>query len=234
MADKTTNVRANELNYNKYANEIYDDDIRRSIPGYDVLHKTIEEVVRDFSQNHEVKKILELGIGTGLTSERILKIIPNASLTAVDFSEQMMVGAKKRLAKYNVKYVFGDYSQLKFDNDFDIILSVIGIHHQNNKGKQKLFKKILNSLKSGGIFVFGDLVTYCNEKKAAVNDARHYHHLVENARDDQALEEWAYHHKFLNLLAPIEDQIVWLKKAGFSSVEVKYEHLNTALIIAIK
>ena len=68
MADKTTNVRADELNYDKYASEIYDDDIRRSIPGHDELHKAIEKVVREFSQKHEVKKILELGIGTGLTS----------------------------------------------------------------------------------------------------------------------------------------------------------------------
>ena len=234
MADKTTNVRADELNYDKYASEIYDDDIRRSIPGHDELHKAIEKVVREFSQKHEVKKILELGIGTGLTSEKILKIIPTASLRAFDFSEQMMVGAKKRLSKYDVKYVLGDYSELKFDTDFDMVLSVIGIHHQNDEGKKKLFRKISNSLKSGGLFIFGDLVTCRDKKKAAVNDARHYHHLVENALDDQALEEWAYHHKFLNLLAPIEDQIDWLKKADFKSVEVKYEHLSTALIIAMK
>ena len=234
MDKKTTNVRADELNYDKYASEIYDDDIKRSIPGHDELHKTIEKVVREFSQKHEVKKILELGIGTGITSEKMLKLIPTASLTAVDFSEQMMGGAKKRLSKYNVKYVLGDYSELKLDSDFDMVLSVIGIHHQNDEGKKKLFRKISNSLKSGGIFIFGDLVTYRDEKKAAVNDARHYHYLVENARDDQALEEWAHHHKFLNLLAPIEDQIEWLKKVGFSTVEVKYEHLNTVLIIAIK
>ena len=234
MVGKTTNVRADELNYDKYASEIYDDDIKRSIPGHDELHKAVEKVVREFSQKHEVKKILELGIGTGLTSEKILKLIPTASLTAVDFSEQMMSGAKERLSKYNVKYVLGDYSELKFDTDFDMVLSVIGIHHQNDEGKKKLFRKISNSLKSGGIFIFGDLVTYRDEKKAAVNDARHYHHLVENARNDQALEEWAHHHKFLNLLAPIEDQIEWLKKASFSTIKVKYEHLNTVLIIAIK
>src|SRR3989338_7968463 len=121
MDNKTTNVRADELNYDKYASEIYDDDIRSSIPGHDELHKAIEKVVREFSQKHEVKKILELGIGTGLTSEKIFKLIPIVSLTAVDFSEQMLGGAKKRLSKYNVKYVRGDYSELKFDTGFDMV-----------------------------------------------------------------------------------------------------------------
>jgi hypothetical protein len=57
---------------------------------------------------------------------------------------------------------------------------------------------------------------------------------VENARDEKSLEEWAHHHKFLNLLASIEDQIAWLKEVGFSGVEVRYEYLNTALIVATK
>lgn len=234
MVDKTTNVSASELNYDKYESEIYDDDIRRSIPGYDQLHKVVEKTVREYSRKRAIKKILELGIGTGLTSEKILKIIPTASLIAIDFSEQMMSGAKKRLSKYNVRYIFHDYSEADFDADFDIVLSVIGIHHQSDKGKKELFKKISHCLKPGGMFIFGDLFTYRNQKKAAVNEARHYHHLVENARHNKALEDWSHHHKFQNILAPIEDQVEWLKKSGFSSVKVKYEHMSTALIIAVK
>lgn len=231
---KTTNVTAGDLNYDKYANEIYDDDIRRSIPGHDNLHKELINTVREYSKDHEMMKILELGIGTGLTSETILEVVPTASLKAVDFSKQMMDGAKKRLAKFKVDYLLGDYSEMNFDTDFDMVVSVIGIHHQKDEGKRLLFKKILDSLKAGGVFIFGDLVTYKNKYKAAVNDARHYHHLVENARDEKSLEEWAHHHKFLNVLAPIENQITWLKEVGFSSVEVRYEYLNTALIIAKK
>ncbi|MBU0707125.1 class I SAM-dependent methyltransferase [Patescibacteria group bacterium] len=234
MSEKTTNLRADNLNYNNYANEVYDDDVRRSIPGYDELHKSIVKVVSKFSQKHKVRNILDLGVGTGFTSKKILKIIPTASLTAVDFSKQMMSGAKKRLSKYHVRYILGDFSKLNFYTDYEIVLSVIAIHHQNDSAKKRLFKKISNSLKTNGIFIFGDLVTYRDKKKAAINYSRHYHHLVKNARNDQALEEWAYHNKFLNLLAPIEDQLVWLKKAGFSSIQVKYEHFNTALIIATK
>ena len=231
---KSTNVNADELNYDKYEAKIYDNDIRRSIPGHDELHKIIEETTREFSKKHKVKKVLDLGIGTGITSEKILKLLPGASLTAVDFSEQMIKGAKKLLAKYKVEYLLGDYSELDFGTDFDIVLSVIGFHHQNDEGKKKMFKKIYNSLKPDGIFILGDLVTYRDKNKAALNDAKHYHHLVENARDEKALEEWAYHHKFLNVLTPIEDQITWLKDAGFSNIEIKYTYLNTALITVKK
>ena len=187
-----------------------------------------------YLKNHKVSKIVDLGIGTGLTAERILRFVPKAGLVAVDFSDQMIKGAEKKLASYNVKYIFGDYSEIDFGKDFDIVTSVIGIHHQNTEGKKKVFKKVYDSLKKGGVFIFGDLVTYKNKEQAGYSDAKHYHHLVENAEDEKSLKEWAYHHKFLNDLATVEDQIEWLKQVGFKKVSVKFQYLNTVLITAEK
>jgi tRNA (cmo5U34)-methyltransferase len=231
---KTTNVKAENLNYDHYESDKYDADIRRVIPGHEDLHKEIDKVVSEYSKNHQVKKIADLGIGTGLTAERILKVVSGAKLVAVDFSGQMLGGAKQRLAKYDTQYILGDYSEIDWGSDFDIVTSVIGIHHQNSIGKKKVFQKIYNSLKEGGIFIFGDLTTTNNKEDAAYNDARHYHHMVVNAENDTSLREWAYHHKFLNDLASIEDQLDWLKAVGFKDVGVRYRYLNTALIIATK
>lgn len=231
---KTTNVNPDDLNYDHYAMGKYDADILRVIPGHVDLHAEIEKVVTEYSETHTVEKVADLGIGTALTAERILRIVPEAKLVAVDFSDQMMGGARKRLEKYNSEFIIGDYSEVDFGKDFDIVTSVIGVHHQNSEGKKKVFEKIFASLKVGGIFIFGDLFTYRNKEDAAYNDAKHFHHLVENAEDEKSLKEWAFHHKFLNLLEPLEDQIEWLQKIGFKKVEVKYNYLNTALIIAEK
>ena len=103
----------------------------------------------------------------GITSEKIFKIIPNASLTAIDFSEVMLSGARKRLSKYKTKFIVGDYAKENFGKNFKIIISVIGIHHQNNEGKRKLFKKIFNSLKKAGIFIA--LPPYLNQLTASLN-----------------------------------------------------------------
>lgn len=234
MLKKTTNVIASELNYDKYDNTVYDDDIRRSIPGYEIMHNKLDEFIAKFSKTTPILKMLELGIGTGISSERILKILPNASLVAVDFSEQMMNGAKDRLKNYKVEYLLGDYSEVTFDKDFDLIVSIISIHHQSTAGKKELFKKIYESLNHGGVFIFGDIVTTIDKHKAAYNDAKHFHHLVENARNDKSLEEWAYHHRFLNIPEPIETQLEWLKQLKFKNIEILFEKFNTALIVAQK
>ncbi len=230
MEEKTTNVSAGELNYDSYESNIYDEDIVRSIPGHEELHQEIEKVIEE----KKPERILELGVGTGLTSEKILKIVPEAKLIVVDFSGQMLSGAKKRLENFEVEFILGDYSEIDFGKDFDMVVSIIGIHHQKHEGKKKLFKKIFESLKDGGVFVFGDLMTYEDKKKAAFNDAKHFHHLVENARSEEALEDWAHHHKYLNLLAPLKDQTKWLEEIGFSKVEKLYEKFNTVLLVATK
>ena len=227
-----TNVKPDELNYDHYETEKYDDDIIRSIPGHEELHRHIDQLVESLPER---PKILELGVGTGLTAERILRKRPNAHYTAVDFSEQMLTGASRRLSQYDITLVNGDYSQIELPHNNDIVVSVVGIHHQEtDEDKKRLFQRIYDSIKDTGAFIFGDLVTYRTEEEAALNEARHFHHLVENAQDEDSLREWAHHHKFKNSLASLEDQVDWLREVGFREVKVIYQKFNTALIYAEK
>jgi len=227
-----TNVKAKELNYDRYETEKYDEDIVRSIPGHVELHKKIDRLMSKFRYP---KQILELGVGTGLTALRVLRKFPKTKYFAVDFSKNMLNGAKIRLSDYQVKYLLGDFAKIKLPHNNDMVISVIGIHHQEtDEDKKELFQKIFNSMKSGGTFIFGDLVTYRNKGLAAKNDALHYHYLVEHSKDKKSLKEWEYHHRNLNKLSPVEDQIDWLKEAGFSKVRLLFQKYNTSLIIAIK
>ncbi len=231
----TTNVKPEELNYDHYATEKYDDDIVRSIPGHEELHRHIDKIVEEDFRGRKALRILELGVGTGLTAERILRKIPNAQYTAIDFSEQMLAGSRRRLSQYDVTFVNGDYSQIELPEDNDFVVSVVGIHHQEtDDDKKRLFQRIYDSLNDTGSFIFGDLVTYRNPEEAALNEARHFHHLVENAQEEDSLKEWAHHHKSLNKLAPLEDQVEWLREVGFREVKVVYQKFNTALIYATK
>ena len=230
-----TNVKPDELNYDHYETKKYDEDIVRSIPGHEELHRHIDQIIQRDYISREKTKVLELGVGTGLTAERILRQIPNAEYTAVDFSEQMLAGARRRLSQYKIKFVNGDYSQIELPTNNDLVVSVVGIHHQETDAdKKSLFQRIYDSLNETGAFIFGDLVTYRNSEEATLNEARHFHHLVENAQNEESLREWVHHHKFLNKLAPLEDQVEWLRGVGFREVTAVYQKFNTALIYARK
>jgi tRNA (cmo5U34)-methyltransferase len=174
-------------------------------------------------------------VGTGLTSERILRAFPVSTYTGIEYSENMLTGARKRLAPYDSTLICGDYTEGDLPTGNDLVVSVIGIHHQEtDDDKKRLFGRIYDSLADEGHFVFGDLVTYRDPAEAALNEARHYHNLVTNVEDETLLREWAHHHKFLNCLAPLEDQVNWLREVGFRQVDVVYTKFNTALIHAVK
>ena len=229
----TTNVKSSLLNYDKYTSEKYDSDIVNSIPFYKQIHSLVVSFIEGNFLTKEKLEILDLGVGTAITSCLIKDILPNAHFDLVDFSSQMLKGAKKKMGTDNVNYILADYSKLKFKKKYDVVVCVIGLHHQNNIGKKKMFKKIYSVLKQNGIFVFADLVTYRDKKVAALNQVKHFKHLVDMTGDDKTLSEWAYHHLFLNDLAPIEDQTNWLKSVGFK-VNKKFLQLNTALLICKK
>lgn len=228
-----TNVKASDLNYDRYSDTKYDRDIVNSIPYHKKLHSVLASQIKQNYSPDKSYRILDLGVGTGITTAIIRELLPLAHLDVVDFSRQMLKGARKKLGTKNVTYIFGDYSKIKFRNKYDLVVSVIGIHHQTDPGKKKLFAKVYGLLKPGGMFLFGDLVTYSDKFDAAYNHALHFAHLVERSADARTLREWAHHHMFLNLLAPIEDQIRWLKKAGFS-VKTAFLKMNTALLVCRK
>lgn len=227
-----TNVKAKDLNYDHYSSNKYDQDIVNSIPFHKDIHEEILKFIRKSYKADKKYHILDLGVGTGITSKLIQNELPKAEFDLNDFSEKMLAGAKKKFGK-SARYILGDYSKIKFDSKYDMIISVIGIHHQNNKGKENLFKKIYSLLKPDGVFIFGDLVTHKDPKKASLNQALHFHHLVEKSANKKTLGEWAHHHYVLNDLAPIENQIEWLEKIGFK-VKVILSKMNTALLICKK
>ena len=226
-----TNVKPEELNYHHYSTEQYDRDIINSIPSYEILHNKITKIVKKLPPN---PKILELGVGTGNTTLAVAKNTKNADFILVDFSKRMLDGAKEKLSALNCTYILEDYSKMEFPQNLDAVICVIGFHHQeSDNDKKQMILKIYSSLKRGGLFILGDLMTYENEELAAFNEVNHCHFLAQNADSEKVLKEWAYHHKYLNKLATWESHVKWMNNVGFSS-EVILKKFNTVLIVGTK
>ena len=66
-----TNVKAGELNYDKYTTDKYDQDIVNSIPFHKELHEHIADFVKSNFDSTKEYSILDLGTGTGITAKLI-------------------------------------------------------------------------------------------------------------------------------------------------------------------
>ena len=90
---------------------------------YDAQRRWIIPEMEDFYNaavwaaecTHTQPAVLDIGAGTGLLSALILRKYPDASLTLVDLSEQMLGIAKERFSnRRDMRYITGDYSSVDF------------------------------------------------------------------------------------------------------------------------
>ena len=103
--------------------------------------------------NENRPKILEIGCGTGEYTKRIAKLLPQASITGLDISKNIVKVAKRKCKKVNNTsfVVRGAYKTTYPQSSFDVVCGFYVLHHLDiNKTK----KEILRILKPGGVLFF--------------------------------------------------------------------------------
>lgn len=98
--------------------------IQRCVPRYHEMLQMLTDYIPD---DLNPKRIFELGCGSGLLSQRILKKIPTAEIHLVDLSGDILEQCKSNLNKpINVKFIQADFKDLKFEKgSYDLIYSSI-------------------------------------------------------------------------------------------------------------
>jgi len=210
---------------------------------YDRLRKIFIPCYEDFyripltimSPERVRPKILDLGSGSGLFSAFVLEKYPEAGLTLIDISEDMLAVAGSRFRGLaNIDYIAEDYVRYDFgDVEYDAIISALSIHHLEDREKIELYKKCYRLLKAGWLFINAEQVLagtmeleqiYLREWKRQIQESG----LA--AEDALAAEE----RRKLDREATLESQLQWLREAGFSSVDCVYRYYKFAVMIGIK
>ena len=113
------------------------------------IEDALAPVPADFSGS-----LLEVPVGTGVLTMPLYATLPQARITCLDYSADMMENAKKRAAAMgisNVTFVQGDVGALPFeDESFDLVLSLNGFHAFPDK--DAAFRETCRVLKKGGVF----------------------------------------------------------------------------------
>ena len=116
---------------------------------YQYLERALSGVPEDFTG-----KLLEVPVGTGVLTMPVYRELPNADITCLDYSYDMMNVAEKRAESLNIRNVRfqqGDVGALPFeDESFDIVLSLNGFHAFPDK--EAAYRETRRVLKKGGTF----------------------------------------------------------------------------------
>jgi tRNA threonylcarbamoyl adenosine modification protein (Sua5/YciO/YrdC/YwlC family) len=127
--------------------------IRGEVPLFDRLQ---DELVG--ASDTGVRRILELGTGTGETARRLLARHPDAMLVGIDESQQMLAAAGELLPPGRVELRVGRLEEELPVGPFDLVASALCVHHLDAAEKRALFVRIRAALAPGGRFVLADVV----------------------------------------------------------------------------
>lgn len=211
----------------------YNKFVHRAVPRYpEMLWVIFQYVPKDLKP----KRILELGCGTGNLSELIVKTYPKAEKILVDISEEVISQCKSRLENNDrIEYCQADINELDFPAEsFDLIVSSITIHHLKHHEKELLFRKVFSWLTNEGVFTYGD--QFAGETKEIYDNHINLWHqfVLSSGCTEDEWELWMKHQDEHDYHATVTDQVAWLKKANFSSIDVTWRYLLWTVITARK
>jgi tRNA (cmo5U34)-methyltransferase len=210
--------------------ESYDAARRRLIPPFERLYGTTVEALRLASASPE--RILDLGAGTGLLARRVRAAYPDAHITLLDGARLMLDRARDFLGEQSLSYVHADLGSAPPAGPWDAVVSALAIHHLNDDEKQALFRRIRRVLRRGGVFVNAEQVAGPTAFLTDVYASWHESRARAAGSDD---EEWAgaVERMAFDRCASVEDQLRWLRGAGFEHVDCLFKDHRFAVIAAL-
>lgn len=209
----------------------YDAQRRRFIPCYDDFYGVCVSAASVDTQN---PAILDAGAGTGLLSAFLMERYPEGTYTLVDLSADMLSQARERFGDNpRVRYITGDYSTYEFSGIYDMIVSALSIHHLQDDAKKAFFTKCHSLLKKGGLFINADQV--CGETPYIENlNKSVWLRAVENSGLTRQQIDAGYERMKYDREAGLEQQIAWLRAAGFRDVGCLYKYYLFTVFFARK
>lgn len=114
-------------------------EIRRRIPAYDELQRQAIAAV-PFAPD----RVLELGIGTGETSRRLLATYPEARITGLDSSPDMVFRARELIEDVRLARMEDPLP----DGPWDLVISVLSVHLLDEEQERDLFRRVREQSRS--------------------------------------------------------------------------------------
>ena len=147
---------------------------------------------------------LDLGVGTGYFTARLLKAYPNARVDALDGAEAMLEMARARLGKRgdSVSLQVGDFRDLSRlfpgGERFDVVLSSYALHHLSREEKISVVRQAAALLRPGGWCVNADIfAAETPELERTVQDIR-VRGIVERGKDDERFKDYGTTRRYLD------------------------------------
>ena len=126
--------------------EGYLDLIHAEVPRYDELQRQAIEAIP-----FPPERVLELGMGTGETTRRLIEAYPDSWVIGLDASPDMVYRAREAYDDVQLARIEDPLP----DGPWDLVIGVLSIHHLRAAQKRDLFRRVREQSRA---LVIGDVV----------------------------------------------------------------------------
>ena len=203
----------------------YDRDRMKLIPGHEAFYAAALELIPT-----DAMRIVELGAGSGLFSAMLRAAFPEAHLTLIDFSENMLALARDRMGDNpRITFSLTDYTTEPLPPHSDAIVSALSIHHLEDERKHALLRPIFTALRPGGLFINADHIAGPTSELEETYQLRWLSEVRANGATEQQIADSLFRQQE-DRRTPVATQLAWLRAAGFTNVDCWYKHSSFAVI----
>ncbi len=224
-----------DFTFDKSVVDVFDDMVRRSVPGYQSMIEMIGLLVKTYGQDNT--NYYDLGASTGATSLAIGVNNPytNNKIIAVDNSIDMVERCRQNLTnKINyAEIVCDDINNIDINNASVVILNLT-LQFIKPNDRQSLINKIYQGLNPSGALIVSEKIHFNNDKKQ--QQMTNLHLDFKRANGYSELEISAKRQSIENVLITDDKKTHFNRfdQAGFSSSICHFQCLNFASFLAVK
>ena len=229
------NIDIADFRFDKEVVEVFDDMVRRSVPGYDSMIQMIGLIARMYGQDNT--NYYDLGSSTGAISLAIALNNKHQKNTffAIDNSEEMVSKCKQNLESKidNLQATCADINQIHIENASIVVLNLT-LQFIDVKDRSNLIKKIYEGLNPGGVLIISEKIHF--EDKETQDQITNLHIDFKKENGYSELEIANKRQAIENVL--ITDtkaiHIERLKDSGFKDTSCFFQCLNFVSFLSVK
>lgn len=232
MSSEHQNTVLSRQHFNLMADQ-YDELFIMHMDAYELTHEMILTML-PFAQEEPIH-ILELGVGTGNLTQKVLGRFPRSTAVGYDLSEEMLARARTKVSHMGERLQLheGDMSQTTFTGPFDAVISAIAVHHVPPPDKPALFQRLYQALRPGGVLVLGDSFQAATPALRA-----RYRQLSKQSLERQGVVETPVYSAYRSRNSQpsggssthLHDYLQWMEQAGFHHVDCVWKYLSRAVV----
>ena len=224
-----------DFQFDKEVVKVFDDMVRRSVPGYDSMIQMIGLIARMYGQDNT--SYYDLGSSTGAISLSIAlnNNKKNNQFFAIDNSEEMTRQCKKNLENKvdNLYAICDDINQIEIHNASIVVLNLT-LQFIDVNLRSRLIKKIYDGLNPGGVLIVSEKIHF--DDKATQNQITKLHMDFKKENGYSELEISNKRQAIENVLITEskETHLKRLNDCGFIETSCFFQCLNFVSFLSVK